>query len=155
MYRGNQGEIDFGSNQREVRTIGSQPYRHNHSVLLLLLVQRYVGGAETICMTCKVQIQTVYHRITLNVTVKFYATGKFQALRFFRGYNLQTSGVVAWFGSWNLPEANGSDRMILFCLLLLLLLRLLLSGFKKLRRGLVYLPKIKSSHTTAFQDAVN
>ena len=149
MYEGNQGEIDFGSSQREVRTIGSQPYRHNHSVLLLLLVQRYVGGAETICMTCKVQIQTVYHRIMLNVTVKF------QALRFFRGYNLQTSGVVAWFGPWNLPEAKGSDQMILFFLLLLLLLRLLLSGFKKLRRGLVYLPKIKSSHTTAFQDAVN
>ena len=149
MYEGNQGEIDFGSSQREVRTIGSQPYRHNHSVLLLLLVQRYVGGAETICMTCKVQIQTVYHRITLNVTVKF------QELRYFRAYNLQTSGVVSWFGPWNLPEANGTYQMILFFLLLLLLLRLLLSGFKKLRRGLVYLPKIKSSHTTAFQDAVN
>lgn len=130
-----------------VRVSGSQLYRHNHSVRWLLLVQRYVGGAETICMTCKVQIQTVYHRITLNVTVKF------QALRYFRAYNLQTSGVVACVGPWNLPEANGYDKMVLFflLLLLLLLLRLLLSGFKKLKRGLVYVPKIKRSHTTAFQ----
>ena len=139
MYEGNQGESEFGSSQRE-STVPPQPLS-----AVVAVGAKISRRAETICMTCKVQIQTVYRRIALNVTVKF------QALRYFRAYNLQTSGVVACVGPWNLPEANGYDKMVLFFLLLLLLLRLLLSGFKKLRRGLVYVPKIKSSHTTAFQ----